>query len=495
MKKYNVILLTIDCLRADHVGFMGYGRPTTPFIDRLSRSSIIFKKAVVGGLPTYYSFPAIMASRYPFIFGREIIGLAPGEPCLGRAFKDAGYATAAFSASNPYLSRRFGYHQGFDCFEDFLSAQKLPEQEKSPVNDLGNANNILFHQRLNTKLEKWMHGWEPGRSIYREIDFHYCFFQKLHKRQKTMSDFRQYPSAEKVIDVVINYVNSASVLCPFFLWLHIMDAHHPYYPPEEALLWTGRVDITPKKALYINETWKRNGISARRLKWFREDIMALYDAGIRWADYQIERLVTFLKSRDLWENTVFVLTSDHGEEFLEHGGRYHYPDRMIKEVMQVPLLIHHGSGKRRQEVKGLTGMIDLAPTLLYMCGISPPTEFKGISRWENGSITPSHIPMITECVYDCRNPLPVQNRAGHRLLAAQDECFKLVANFERNTFWLFDLANDPGENHPLPLNRKTKGAASLLGAMHDHIASSKAATDTLWLKAKLAELGQRRVKS
>src|SRR5580700_1921838 len=113
----SIVLVTVDCLRADHVGFMGYARPATPFLDSLARESFVFPAAIVAGAPTYYSFPAILASRYPLALGRDLLGLAPNEPTLASVLHKTGYATAAFVAGNPYLGRRFGYDQGFDAFQ------------------------------------------------------------------------------------------------------------------------------------------------------------------------------------------------------------------------------------------------------------------------------------------------------------------------------------------------------------------------------------------
>src|SRR5580700_10545643 len=115
--KKSIVLVTVDCLRADHVGFMGYERPTSPFLDSLASESFVVPTAIVAGAPTYYSFPAILASRYPLALGRDVLGLGPDEPTLASVLKQAGYATAAFVAGNPYLGRRFGYDQGFDAFQ------------------------------------------------------------------------------------------------------------------------------------------------------------------------------------------------------------------------------------------------------------------------------------------------------------------------------------------------------------------------------------------
>src|SRR5947209_11994189 len=94
----SLILITIDCLRADHVGFLGYGRPTTPLLDSLAAESFVFSNAIAAGTPTYYSFPTIIASRPPLALGREVIGVAPGETTIASTLQEAGYATTAFLA-------------------------------------------------------------------------------------------------------------------------------------------------------------------------------------------------------------------------------------------------------------------------------------------------------------------------------------------------------------------------------------------------------------
>src|SRR5215469_4597582 len=127
----SIVLVTVDCLRADHVGFGGYTRPITPFLNSLAESSVVFSDAIVAGAPTYFSFPAIIASRYPLGLGRDVLGIAPGEPTIATALREAGYKTAAFVAGNPYLTARFGYNQGFDRFHDFLDEELGAVSERS----------------------------------------------------------------------------------------------------------------------------------------------------------------------------------------------------------------------------------------------------------------------------------------------------------------------------------------------------------------------------
>src|ERR1035441_5012098 len=146
----SIVLVTVDCLRADHVGFMGYSRPTTPFLDSLARESFVVPSAIVAGAPTYYSFPAILASRYPLALGRDVLGLGPDEPTLASVLKQVGYVTAAFSAANPYISSRFGYEQGFDAFRDFLEGERVMLADEKVYVSPGDC----WASRLNRKLRR-----------------------------------------------------------------------------------------------------------------------------------------------------------------------------------------------------------------------------------------------------------------------------------------------------------------------------------------------------
>ena len=86
----SLVLITVDCLRSDHVGFMGYDQPTTPFLDSLASQSVVFQNAIVGGVPTYYSLPALLASRHPLDFGRDVVGLSDADVTLASTLKRAG---------------------------------------------------------------------------------------------------------------------------------------------------------------------------------------------------------------------------------------------------------------------------------------------------------------------------------------------------------------------------------------------------------------------
>ena len=220
MKKRSLVLVTVDCLRADHVGFQGYSRPVTPNLDALAANSVIFSNAIVAGAPTYFSFPAILASRYPLALGRDVLGIAPHESTLATVLHDAGYATAAFLAGNPYLSRRYGYDQGFDSFQDFLSS------DGSGPLPLGTTRGRF--SKLNQLIQSGTRQNGLLAGAYEELYFWYCQWRTA-QQDLPMDTLRRYPAANVIVDEAKSWLSSLGEQ-PFFLWLHLMDPHHPYYP-------------------------------------------------------------------------------------------------------------------------------------------------------------------------------------------------------------------------------------------------------------------------
>jgi arylsulfatase A-like enzyme len=452
----SIVLVTVDCLRADHVGFMGYPRRTTPFLDSLAEQSLVFPTAIVAGAPTYYSLPAILASRYPLALGRDVLGLAPGEPTIASVLHDAGYATAAFAAGNPYISARFGYAEGFDTFRDFLDdeRERLPENPETGKGWAG---------RLNRKLQKINSGVGPFGAVYDELYFQYC--QRVTPEVNSLDALRRFPSADVIVDEACKWLDSAGDV-PFFLWLHLMDPHAPYYPKESALAMMGDSPVNPSRARYLNSYWNRSDLGARRLQRHRDEIVSLYDAGIRWVDVQMSRLVEKLHLSKQWERCIFALTADHGEEFLDHGERFHPPEWLMEELIHVPLLVRLPGNAKREVVATPFSLLHLAPTLLDAAELPVPEVFQGLSRWrEQGSADEL---AISECVSGCSNPFHAANRMGPRVLSVRDAQFKLLLRFDPPAEALYDLKRDPKELAPL-LHEEKAARRRLLEAAREHL--------------------------
>jgi arylsulfatase A-like enzyme len=458
----SLLLITVDCLRFDHVGFNGYRRSTTPFLDGLAAESVVLRNAIVAGSPTYYSFPAIMASRYPLALGRDLVGLVPGEPTLASHLNEMGYATAAFIAANPYLSRRFGYEAGFETFDDFLDPDEaLPAEEVK--NGAGG--------RLNRKLAALAHRSGSLGKLYDELYFHYG--QHVAKSEhKSFDELRRFPAADVLVKRAEAWLRSTSGR-PFFLWIHFMDPHAPYYPVERSLQMMGEKKLDSLRARYLNSYWNRGGVSVSRLRGHRDQIIALYDAGIRWVDEQIGQLVGVLCGLNLWDSCVAALTADHGEEFLEHGGKFHSPSRLTPELIRVPMLLRVPGGRGAAHNSPFS-LLDLAPTLLDAMGGGAPPEFRGRNRWprlRSGETWDE--PVISESVGSCSNPYRAADRVGARMLVVRDRRYQLVFDFGgAGEAELFDLEGDPYQVHALPSSAEIAARRRLLEAAHKHIGQS-----------------------
>jgi arylsulfatase A-like enzyme len=197
-----------------------------------------------------------------------------------------------------------------------------------------------------------------------------------------------------------------------------------------------------------------------------------------------------LKKLQLWAGTMFVVTGDHGEEFLEHGNRYHSPIALTEHLIRVPLLIH---GRRTAaNVTGPFSLIHLAPTLLEALDVNVPSNFRGRPLWkEVSSGSPPHLPAIVECLESCNSHFSVADRRRNRLIAVIDGEHKLFLRFSEKSDQLYDLKDDPEERRPLPDGVQGENRARLMQFARDHLRDSRQNRDKkLALRSRLREIRQ-----
>ena len=316
----NLVLITIDALRADHVGVYGNPDGLTPNLDAFARDATRYDAAYASSPWTLPSFGAVLTSRPPSECGLKIAApkshtwytgeaaLPEEVPVLSEQLRRAGYATAA-ELTNPFLARKRGFKRGFDHFRN---------EDGPEVGSLTTSNTARAHT----------------------VTKNACLWLRMNRRK------------------------------PFFLWVHYLDPHAPYDSPD-----------TPEKtrADYPQE-WRTG-----RLYWYdnmREVpentksryagfCRATYAEEVRYADRWAGGLLAELRRLGLYENSLVVITADHGEELFDHDG-FEHGHSTHEEVLRVPLLVKWPSGRRAaQQVARTVGLVDLAPTFLAAAEADP----------------------------------------------------------------------------------------------------------------------------
>jgi len=292
----DVVFVLIDSLRADHVGFWGYGENTTPFIDGLAADGLVFMRAYSQETYTEASVPSILGSLYPFqhkvLYDRPRMDtLADSIVTLPEVLHDNGYSTAAF-VYNPHLKSGYNFDQGFDVYDD------------APEGFVGST--------------------EPEK----------------------------YETASKIRGKVLGWLRSNRSARPFFLYLHYRDVHDPYLPPP------------PYDRRFSNVSGANP--------------VADYDGEIAYTDGQLRLLMADLSGFS--NDTVYVITADHGEEFNDHGHMSHGWS-LYDELMHVPLIFYSPQRRASFVVRQPVELIDVAPTILGILNITPPKEFIGRGLW------------------------------------------------------------------------------------------------------------------
>jgi arylsulfatase A-like enzyme len=319
----NVLLISIDTLRADHCGFLGYEKPTTPFLDELADQGVVFENHMVHSNNTLLSHASILTGLPPqahetFDNGpdaSERQALGTGYRTLAEAFQTEGYTTAAFTGHPVWLGSDFGLDQGFDVHEsDWVQA---PETAK--------------------RFLAWYDATLPRRM--------FCFlhFYDVHSEAAAGPDSLPYGSTPELIEEFAG-------------------------PRPEG--WTGRAQGHPDytASRYLNMvTYGLEKLGPGHLDY----VVGLYDAGLRKLDEDLRALFHQLDRRNILRDALVVVTSDHGEGFLEHGQMLH--GTFHDEIMHVPLVVVPPSRYRIEShrVDDVSQAIDISATLLDFIGADP----------------------------------------------------------------------------------------------------------------------------
>ncbi|SFR66941.1 sulfatase [Halogeometricum limi] len=340
----NVLLVTIDSLRYDTWQTM---KPSLSAAPRLESRGIDFSRAFATGPGTTTSFPGMLTGTLPLSYG----GLGPlddARPRVAVELGDRGLATGGFH-SNPFLSSHFHYDVGFEAFEDY----------QNPL--MGVATKIFPR------------GIEINNPKIQRLDDLVNFTGLLKSGYRAVSGkSRPYVSAEVITDDTIAWLSETRT--PFFGWAHYMDVHHPCFPPraDRAAFGVEHVDNATVSEWYSSLIRNPDALSEDDI----DDMLALYRAAIRYVDRQVERLLDALERNGLLEDTLVVLTSDHGELFGEYG-KYGKPERMYDELLHVPLVVLNAPESVADAADELVSLLDLPPLFHEALGLDVPESYEG----------------------------------------------------------------------------------------------------------------------
>lgn len=321
----NVLLIVLDTERADRLSLYGYGLPTTPELSRLARSAITFEQAFSPSGWTFPSHASLFTGRmYPGVrLGARFRNpLQERETTLAEVLRDAGYGTAAFTANMLYVNPQLGLGQGF------LEWSGLRVSPRSA----------------------WLSSW-LNRGL-----------AKSSRRVRGAHQNLFLRDADDINGDFLGWLDDRPGDRPFFAFLNYFDPHSPYGAPAP-FAGMFRDDDRP--------IWLTKGTNARPYtEEERAELGAAYDEEVAYLDSRIGSLFDALADRQLLENTLVIITSDHGEQFGEHGLMDHGQD-VYSSLTRVPLLIRLPSGEHGGlHVREQVGTIDVAATVLDVVGLS-----------------------------------------------------------------------------------------------------------------------------
>lgn len=327
----NILLIGVDTLRADRLSCYGYSQQTSPHIDALAADGVLYRNALAQSSWTRPSFATILTSLYPS--SHTAIGkadrLPQGALTLAEVLQAAGYRTAGL-VDNINIAPLFGFDQGFDTYT-YLEPD-LP---------LG-ASDVSSELAL----------YQAARRAYYMVAGGKVVVQEYYQDAATVTAAAKAWLADHPDE-------------RFFLFLHYMDPHDPYMEhPYSGVGYARASDQNPDPSLAAT-------------------FSALYDGEVRYVDTYLGELWAFLQEAGLYDNTLIVLTGDHGEEFQEHGGWWH-GQTLYEEQLRVPLIVKYPGGARAGTVvEEYARTLDVAPTVVDAAGLAVPATWQGRSLWSD----------------------------------------------------------------------------------------------------------------
>ncbi len=418
----NTILIVLDTVRADHLELYGYERETMPALTRFATETAVVAQRAISNAPSSLpSHASIFTGLYPIRHGAHkpflkdpnppdyAYRLHPSIPTLATILSKADYWTVGISGNSGPLSPFFGLSQGFQVYHS----------EPSP-------------RRAFVAFSPW--GIEEITNLW--VERIALAFSAVFPFTRDYLLGVPYKRAGEITDLAIEAIERAGDK-PLFLFVNYMDAHSPYFPPADFMdRFPGRSPSLLTSG--FNHAWWKAVVDGEVEldDEERSHYVALYDAELSYLDTELDRLLSWLRQRPEWDDTLIVITSDHGEALGNHGGLEH-SNSLYDEITRIPLIVKPGTRTpgappAGSMISGLVESVDIFPLVLEHSGLPVPRGIDG-TAWGAGR---TH---SFGWLYPSRD-----RRNAEELRSAQSDGWKLVES-SSGKVELYHLDRDPGE--------------------------------------------------
>lgn len=405
----NIILIVVDALRPDHLSINGYNRNTSPNIDKFAKEGTIFLNAYASLPNSDPSVTSILTGMYPHSHGVRMLfnnKLKPSISTLPGILKSHGYKTAYMKCGSTY---KFGLESGFDEY-DLL-------------------------------------GWKIKNKIKRGV------YKILHQ-QNYLDVTQQYT------DLAIKWIKK-NASKNFFLFIHYINLHWPYKSPKP---FDHMFDADYKGKHLFNTLVEENKISRGEMifglkKLPKEEVehaIAHYDGGLKYIDFNIGKLLNFLKDKDLDDKTLIVITSDHGESFGEHEYYFQHGSHLYEDGIKVPIIFNNPAIiPKGKKIKDMVQNLDIMPTALNLLNIPLIDNLDGVNMLPliEGKKDKARDFVFAESVENYwkeNKRMFFEGVEGKwRAMIFNDWKIILIPNPKDNIYELYNLKDDPQEKNNL----------------------------------------------
>lgn len=454
-KRPNILLVTFDALFARRMSVYGYDRETTPFIKKWAKSALLFTRTEAGASYTSATTSSLMTGKRvwthrKYSFDSAAHPLKSETENLALVLKENGYYNSAFivngAASVPVLG-----------ISGSIDTAPLIIEFSSPASIEGFIEKylfLLFGDKFSTY--NWL-----GQD-----DFIFTVLLRRIDKKVFTTEFPPELAFNKFLEVMDNNPHE-----PFFAWIHLLTPHAPYAPPKPfAGTFNSSWELREKNKMYsINpEIRKYTSNDLPFPEELKEKLKLLgdyYDEFILYSDKQFENFIGELQKRNFVNNTVIILSADHGESFYEHNYFQHGPPHLYEQVTNIPLIIKEPDQPEGHIIDDLVEQIDIPATILGLAAIPVPSWMEGRSLLP--LLRNKELPAKTAISVSMMNNVSADPITKGTIAVWQDD-YKLIHYLDNGKSLLFNLRKDPDELTNL-CNEEPLTGQRLLAFIKDNI--------------------------